>query len=147
MPDVIADTNSLHPVAQVVLAPVRSARAPSYVRLTAGSRHRVAVDQMLHKREFLLLAKPAEFPCQGTGGGRNFDRLAIPAIEARVSPHSIILSACTSNLSGITSPIALAAFTLTINSNLVGACTARSPGFSPLRMRLTYPAAARKSAR
>src|SRR5262245_1733820 len=39
------------------------------------------------------------------------------------------------------SPSSLAAFRLSDSSYLVGACTGRSPGFSPLRMRSTYSAA------
>ena len=38
-------------------------------------------------------------------------------------------------------PIALAVLRLIINSYLVGACTGRLAGFSPLRIRSTYPAA------
>src|SRR5207253_641446 len=57
--------------------------------------------------------------------------------------HSITSSAATSNLSGTGRPSALAALRLITNSYLVGACTGRSPGFSPLRMRSTYPAARR----
>ena len=42
-----------------------------------------------------------------------------------------------------TSPSAVAAFRLMIVANLVGVCTASSLGFSPLRIRWTYPAARR----
>jgi hypothetical protein len=38
-------------------------------------------------------------------------------------------------------PFAFAVLRLITSSNLVGACTGRSAGFSPLRMRLTYSAA------
>src|SRR6516165_4793538 len=49
--------------------------------------------------------------------------------------HSIALSAV--------APRLLAVLRLMTSSNLVGAWTGRSPAFSPLRMRSTYPAARR----
>src|SRR5262245_3132452 len=49
--------------------------------------------------------------------------------------HPITSSASASSLSGIWRPSALAVFRLITSSNLVGACTGRSAGFSPLRMR------------
>ena len=49
--------------------------------------------------------------------------------------HSITSSASASNLSGISTPSALAVLTLITSWNLVGSTTGRSPGFSPLRMR------------
>src|SRR6516162_6201352 len=52
--------------------------------------------------------------------------------------HSITSSASASNLSGIWSPSAFAVFRLITNSYFVGACTGRSAGLSPLRMRSTY---------
>src|SRR5215831_15197896 len=51
--------------------------------------------------------------------------------------HSITSSAVASSLSGTVSPSALAVFRLMTSSYLVGACTGRSAGFSPLRMRST----------
>src|SRR5262245_2168799 len=51
--------------------------------------------------------------------------------------HSITSSASASNLSGIWSPSAFAVFRLITNSYFVGACTGRSAGLSPLRMRST----------
>src|SRR5262249_49414388 len=47
--------------------------------------------------------------------------------------HSITSSASASSLSGIWRPSALAVLRLITNSYLVGACTGRSAGFSPLR--------------
>ena len=68
-------------------------------------------------------------------------------IAARLRPtYSITSSARASNLSGISRPSALAVLRLMISSNFVGACTGRSPGLSPLRMRSTYPAACRNKA-
>src|SRR5262249_23418883 len=51
--------------------------------------------------------------------------------------HSITSSARASSLSGTVNPSALAVFRLMTSSYLVGACTGRSAGFSPLRMRST----------
>ena len=58
-------------------------------------------------------------------------------------PHSVTWSARPRIASGTSSPSALAVLRLTINSYLFGACTGRSAGFSPLRIRSTYPAARR----
>src|SRR5262249_44467249 len=53
------------------------------------------------------------------------------------SPHSISSSARGSSVGGISRPSALAVLRLMTSSYLVGACTGRSAGFSPLRMRST----------
>src|SRR5437016_12111003 len=67
------------------------------------------------------------------------------AQSGRVKPprHSITSSARASSIGGISRPSALAALRLTANSSFVGCCTGRSAGFSPLRVRSTYPAARR----
>src|SRR5437764_1137109 len=57
--------------------------------------------------------------------------------------HSITSSARASTVEGTSRPSALAVLRLITSSYLVGACTGRSTGFSPLRMRSTYPAARR----
>src|SRR5262250_3857280 len=57
--------------------------------------------------------------------------------------HSITSSARASTVAGISMPSTLAVLRLITSSYLVGACTGRSAGFSPLRMRSTYPAARR----
>src|SRR6185437_6718032 len=54
----------------------------------------------------------------------------------RTSVHSITSSARASSVGGTWKSIALAVFRLTTSSYLVGACTGRSPGFSPRRIRL-----------
>src|SRR5262249_29710180 len=51
--------------------------------------------------------------------------------------HSITSSARASSAGGMVRPRALAALRLITNSYLVGACTGRSDGFSPLRIRST----------
>src|SRR5262245_21678073 len=53
------------------------------------------------------------------------------------SRHSMTSSARASTVAGTSSPSALAVLRLITNSNLVGFCTGRSAGFSPLRMRST----------
>src|SRR5262245_30490386 len=55
----------------------------------------------------------------------------------RAPLHSITSSARASSDGGISRPSALAVFRLITSSYLVGACTGRSAGFSPLRMRST----------
>src|SRR5262245_25017076 len=51
--------------------------------------------------------------------------------------HSITSSVRASSVSGTVRPSALAVLVLITSSYFVGACTGRSPGFSPLRMRPT----------
>src|SRR5262245_23847871 len=53
------------------------------------------------------------------------------------SRHSITSSARASTVAGISRPSALAVLRLMTSWYLVGACTGRSPGFSPFRMRST----------
>src|SRR5947207_14421326 len=57
--------------------------------------------------------------------------------------HSITSSARCCRNQGTSRPSALAVLRFTTSSNLVGACTGRSPGFSPRRTRSTYDAASR----
>src|SRR5262249_2341021 len=64
------------------------------------------------------------------------------ALEANV-PYSITSVARSRVDVGTVRPSALAAVRLTTSANLVAACTGRSAGFSPLRMRSTYDAAPR----
>src|SRR5262249_34544614 len=56
---------------------------------------------------------------------------------AALHAHSITSSARASRLSGKVSPSALAVLRLITVSYFTGACTGRSPGFLPLRMRST----------
>ena len=57
--------------------------------------------------------------------------------------YSITSSARASTEAGKSRPSALAVLRLITSSYLTGACTGRSVGFSPLRMRSTYPVARR----
>src|SRR5262249_49061876 len=54
--------------------------------------------------------------------------------------HSITSSAVICMISGTVRPSALAVSRLITNSYLVGVCTGKSAGFSPLRIRSTYEA-------
>src|SRR5262249_11622134 len=62
---------------------------------------------------------------------------ALPLNGNDPAAHSITSSARASRLSGTVSPSAFAVLRLITSWNLVGACTGRSAGFSPLRMRST----------
>src|SRR5262249_45990750 len=57
--------------------------------------------------------------------------------DERAAFHSITSLARASTVVGISRPSAFAVLRLITNSYLVGACTGRSAGFSPLRMRST----------
>src|SRR5262249_11945669 len=57
--------------------------------------------------------------------------------EFAPAAHSITSSARASSVGGTARPRALAVLRLIAKSYLVGACTGRSAGFSPLRMRST----------
>src|SRR5262245_60323430 len=76
-------------------------------------------------------------------GKRPRDRAAQQRDELATADHSITSSASARSLSGIWRPSVLAVLRLMTSSNLVGTCTGRSAGFSPLRTRSIYPAARR----
>ena len=57
--------------------------------------------------------------------------------RSKAAPYSITSSARASSVGGTSRPSALAVLRLITSSYLVGACTGRSAGFSPLRMRST----------
>src|SRR5262245_24063696 len=64
-------------------------------------------------------------------------RCAAEQRKERAAFHSITSSARASTVAGMSRPIDPAIFKLITSSNLVGACTGISAGFSPLRMRST----------
>jgi hypothetical protein len=75
---------------------------------------------------------------------RRFAFAAVPFVAgvglyggSLASFHSITSSARASSVGGRSMPSVLAVFRLITNSYLVGACTGKSAGFSPLRMRAT----------
>ena len=77
--------------------------------------------------------------CCAPRGERQADgsRRAAEQSDELAPIHSITSSARASKVVGTFKPSALAVLRLTTSSYLVGACTGRSPGFSPLRMRST----------
>src|SRR5262249_16324023 len=89
----------------------------------------------------LLLRACREWP-PGCCASEQRDERA--ALQLRV--HSITSSARCWRIQGTSRPSALAVLRLTLSSNVVGACTGRSPGFSPRRTRSTYDAASRYDA-
>src|SRR5262245_40528594 len=76
-----------------------------------------------------LLRRSVHTKKQGRRAAEQRDELA--------APHSITSSARASKLSCPVSPLAFAVLRLITVSYFVGACTGRSAGFSPLRMRST----------
>jgi hypothetical protein len=90
-----------------------------------------------HRHRPALLRARRKRPCRRAAEQR--DELA----PSRFRDHSTTSPARASSVAGISSPSALAAFRLIAKSIFAGCCTGRSAGFSPLRMRLTYPAARR----
>src|SRR4249919_2058074 len=62
---------------------------------------------------------------------------SLPYAPQQIRRYSITSSARASIADGTVRPSALAVFRLITVSYLVGACTGRSPGFSPFKMRST----------
>ena len=82
----------------------------------------------------------------GRRSPQRVDSLVMPASEnLHTSGHSITSLARVTNDCGTARLIAFAVFRLITSSYLVGACTGSSAGFSPLKIRSTYPAAPRYS--
>src|SRR5262249_29670132 len=75
-----------------------------------------------------LLCSRRERPSRGSAAEQRDELAAL---------HSITSSARASRVGGTSRPSALAVLRLITSSYLVGACTARSVDFSPLRMRST----------
>src|SRR5262249_30374291 len=113
-------------------------------RSTAKRRETTANDRLLHFMAQLPLGRKRRRVWNDVAGchwyslcarcERRYSRAAEQRYE-RAPLHSITSSASASNLSGISRPSVLAGFRLTTNSYLVGCCTGKSPGFSPLRTR------------
>src|SRR5262249_48091912 len=104
-----------------------------------------AVLNQAHCQPIGRLAKVHEH-CSGTIRARVLPSeagapLAAPAPPLRTPGQLVASSARASSVGGIWMPSALAVLRLITSSYLVGCWTGRSPGFSPLRMRSTYPAA------
>src|SRR4029079_18421637 len=86
----------------------------------------------------LQLGEPILLLCVGTPA---VGRCKIRVPESKT--YSITPSARVSRVGGKVSPSDFAVLRLITRSYLIGACTGRSAGFSPFRMRSTYPAARR----
>src|SRR5262249_51087800 len=95
---------------------------------------RLHTDKADTQRLWLLLRARRERPRCGRATEHRYEL---------ATPHSITSSARASTVVGTSRPSALAVLRLITSSYLVGACTGRSAGFAPLRMRSTYPAARR----
>src|SRR5262245_52182643 len=70
-------------------------------------------------------------------------RCAAEQRDEAAALHSVTSLARASRVGGISRPSAFAVLRLFTSSYLVGACSGRSPGFAPLRIRSTYPVALR----
>src|SRR5205823_11161892 len=106
----------------------RLARASLNAHCGAGSFAWRAADGELYGRSIALLRPCRERPC-GRRAAEQRDELA--------AVHSITSSARASTVTGTSMPSALAVLRLITSSYLVGACTGRSVGFSPLSTRST----------
>src|SRR5262249_21629798 len=88
---------------------------------------RSGVEKANHRHRRLLRARRARPRC----------RRAAESQDEDAAFHSITSSARGSRLSGTVRPSTFAVLRFMTSSYLVGACTGRSAGFSPLRMRST----------
>src|SRR5262249_55209916 len=119
----------------------RLTRALAFVRVERSLRLCVGLFAPLRDKitsSAQSLVPPSGWPSQGS----SLSILTEPRDE--LAPlHSITSSARASSIGGTSRPSAFAVLRLTANSYFVGACTGRLAGFSPLRIRSTYPAARR----
>src|SRR5262249_8020231 len=92
-------------------------------------RRRCHRAQKTNRRQFARLLRSRPERPHGCRAAEKRDELA--------TLHSITSSARASTGGGISRPSTFAVLRLMTSSNLVGACTGRSPGFSTLRMRST----------
>src|SRR5262245_887475 len=115
---------AVHPAQFLQLLDERSALRPSF-RIALRPAHQYADAP----HPLRLLRARRERPCDSRAAGQR-DELAPTC-------HSITSSARASTVGGMSRPMVLAVFMLITSSYLVGVCTGRSPGFSPLRMRST----------
>jgi hypothetical protein len=89
-----------------------------------------------HKRTSAHVRMTSALPPKADIGGAQRDVRFVPKADI-APPHSITWSARAISDDGTVRPNALAVFKLIVSSYLVGACTGRSAGFSPLRIRST----------
>ena len=120
------------------LAAKRSTPTIPIVFVSGGDPARVSI---WHTRDF----PAARRPMFGSPGGLDSSRTraysrVCPEAESGAPSYSITSSARASRVGGTSMPSAFAVLRLITSSYLVGFCTGRSTGFSPLRMRSTYSA-------
>jgi hypothetical protein len=102
--------------------------------------------QLGHSRRDRLRATIGPRPLRPESDhSRHESEMARWALRRHQLTYSITSSAVASSDEGTVRPSALAALRLITSSNLVGCWIGRLAGFSPLRMRSTYPAAWRNS--
>jgi hypothetical protein len=132
--------------------PLGASFAPAVLYLNGATLDPAEFAQSVHKGTDPLGLTGTRARAKETDG-RHLERLLRPHRERRkhrrgrraaeqrdeVAPcaHSITSSARVSTVAGTSRPSALAVLRLITSSYLVGACTGRSAGFSPLRMRST----------
>src|SRR5262249_13365757 len=103
------------------------------------------IAQAIRERVRFRVEKPDDWHCRLLRPRRQRPRRRAAEQRDELTPpdHSITSSARASSDCGTSMPRDLAVFRLITSSYCVGACTGRSAGFSPLRIRSTYPAACR----
>ena len=111
--------------------------AKRHVRFTPNS------DRKSRHAQMVMPALPPKADMCGATAHVCYGPKADSCTAANNDRYSITSSAMANSEDGMVRPSAFAVLRLTIKSYLVGACTGISPGFSPLRMRSTYPAARR----
>src|SRR5262249_59938735 len=114
-------------------APRTGFRSPTRKARERGSPRRIALGHVHEHAD----APQALALLRARGDRPRNRRAAKERDESSPANHSITSSARASTLSGTVRPRALAVLRLMTSSYLVGACTGRSAGFSPLRMRST----------
>src|SRR5262245_13301812 len=123
---------AVHPAQFLQLLDERSALRPSF-RIALRPAHQYA--DPAHAVALLR-------PCRERPRGRGAEQ------RDELAPfHSITSSASCWSCNGTSRPSAFAVLRLMTSSYLVGACTGRSAGFSPLRMRSTYDAPRRNKSK
>ena len=96
----------------------------------------VAMSAMGQKQTFAVQKRMSALPPIADMCSAKRDVRFVPIADIALC-YSIIASARASSACGMVRPSALAVLRLSTSSYLVGACTGRSAGFSPLRMRST----------
>src|SRR5262245_51134993 len=119
-----------------------SSRDAEYMAALSRERPRRGTGRMSDRARAVMVAteKPNYRHCRLLRARRErprHRRAAKQRDELAPSHHSITSSARASRVGGTSIPSAFVVLRLITSSYLVGACTGRSPGFSPFRMRST----------